>query len=350
MGKVFIIKVPEEVKVQRIKGKSAHKDRSCPEAVQLKEISDTASQTERKSVIVTPSQLKEISDSASKTKRKSVIITPDKTERQSVIRKNPAFKESKDTPFITQRQSVIRKNPAFTESTDTPFITQRQSVIRKNPAFTESTDTPFINQRQSVIRKNPAITENIDIPFITPDRIERQTVTKQVSRQIPTQSLDFQKELEEDKSIINNVTGIKNTTPKVKPDLCKTKAHLCRQPKRQAAFKAAKNIQAALSEETAAEEILSAKKARTDKAASDDRVLTEIEPVGIIVPEEEIRNNYKAAEELVITKKVPGEATAAINISENTEKQNQSSVIETPVPNLSEWEIYNELEKYLDGI
>ena len=327
MGKVFIIKVPYEVKVQRIKGKSAHKDRSCPEAVQLKEISDTASQTERKSVIVTPSQLKETSDSASKTKRKSIIITPDKTKRQSVIRKNPAFKES----------------------TDTPFITQRQSVIRKNPAFTESTDTPFINQRQSVIRKNPAITENIDIPFITPDKIERQSVTKQVSRQIPTQSINFQKELEEEKSIINNVTGIKKTIPKVKPDLCKTKAYLCRQPKRQAAFQAAKNIQAVLSKETNAEEIFSAKKVRTDKAAPDDRVLTDIEPVEIILPEEEIRNNYKAAEELVITKKVPGEATAAINISENTEKQNQSSVIETPVPNLSEWEIYNELEKYLDG-
>jgi len=71
MGKVFIIKVTEEVKIQRIKGKSAHKDRSCAEAVQLKETSDTASQTERKSVIVTPSQLKETSDSASKTKRKS---------------------------------------------------------------------------------------------------------------------------------------------------------------------------------------------------------------------------------------------------------------------------------------
>ena len=214
MGKVFIIKVPYEVKVQRIKGKSAHKDRSCPEAVQLKEISDTASQTERKSVIVTPSQLKETSDSASKTKRKSVIITPDKTKRQS--------------------------------------------VIRKNPAFTESTDTPFITQRQSVIRKNPAITENIDIPFIIPDKIERQSVTKQVSRQIPTQSINFQKELEEEKSIINNVTGIKKTIPKVKPDLCKTKAYLCRQPKRQAAFQAAKNIQAVLSEETAAEEIFSA--------------------------------------------------------------------------------------------
>ena len=78
-------------------------------------------------------------------------------------------------------------------------------------------------------------------------------------------------------------------------------------------------------------------------------MLTEIEPVEIIVPDKEISNNYKATEELVITKKVPGEATADINTSENTEKHNQSSVIETHVPNLSEWEIYNELEKYLDG-
>ena len=266
---------------------------------------------------------------------------------------------------------------------------------------------------------------------------ERYSVIKQDSRtaQIPPQSFKLKEELEEVKSIINNATSIKKAILKVKPDLCKNKANLPRQPRRQAAFQAAESILAILSEEAKrnkadAKEIFLAKRARTDNTVLDDKVRTENEAVEIVLPVEEARaeyeapapnvsewdptlyneleewlskeneaveivvpveearaeyeapapnvtewdrtlydeienwlskeneaveivvpveektNNYEAAKELVITNKVPREATAAVTISENTEKQ---TLTETPVPNLSEWEIYNELDKYLDG-
>ena len=222
---------------------------------------------------------------------------------------------------------------------------------------------------------------------------ERHSVIKQDSRiaQIPPQSFKLKEELEEVKSIINNATSIKKAILKVKPDLCKNKAKLRRQPRRQAAFQAAESILAILSEEAKrnkadTKEIFLAKRARTDNTVLDDKVRTENEAVEIVVeearaeyeapapnvsewdrtlydeienwlskeneaveivvPVEEKTNNYEAAKELVITNKVPGEATAAVTISENTEKQ---TLTETPVPNLSEWEIYNELEKYLDS-
>ena len=182
---------------------------------------------------------------------------------------------------------------------------------------------------------------------------KRQSVIKQDLRtaQIPPQSINLKDELEEVKSIINNATSIKKAILKVKPDLCKNKANLRRQPRRQAAFQAAESILAILSEEAKrnkadAKEIFIAKRARTDNTVLDDKVRTENEAVEIVVPVEEKTNNYEAAKELVITNKVPGEATAAVTISENTEKQ---TLTETPVPNLSEWEIYNELDKYLDG-
>ena len=182
---------------------------------------------------------------------------------------------------------------------------------------------------------------------------KRQSVIKQDLRtaQIPPQSINLKDELEEVKSIINNATSIKKAILKVKPDLCKNKANLPRQPRRQAAFQAAESILAILSEEAKrnkadAKEIFIAKRARTDNTVLDDKVRTENEAVEIVVPVEEKTNNYEAAKELVITNKVPGEATAAVTISENTEKQ---TLTETPVPNLSEWEIYNELDKYLDG-
>ena len=224
---------------------------------------------------------------------------------------------------------------------------------------------------------------------------ERHPVIKQDSRtaQIPPQSFKLKEELEEVKSIINNATSIKKAILKVKPDLCKNKANLRRQPRRQAAFQAAESILAILSEEAKrnkadAKEIFLAKRARTDNTVLDDKVRTENEAVEIVVPVEEARaeyeapasnvsewdrtlydeienwiskeneaveivvpveektNNYEADKELVVTNKVPGEATAAVTISENTEKQ---TLTETPVPNLSEWEIYNELDKYLDG-
>ena len=182
---------------------------------------------------------------------------------------------------------------------------------------------------------------------------KRQSVIKQDLRtaQIPPQSINLKDELEEVKSIINNATSIKKAILKVKPDLCKNKANLRRQPRRQAAFQAAESILAILSEEAKrnkadAKEIFLAKRARTDNTVLDDKVRTENEAVEIVVPVEEKTNNYEADKELVITNKVPGEATAAVTISENTEKQ---TLTETPVPNLSEWEIYNELDKYLDG-
>ena len=224
---------------------------------------------------------------------------------------------------------------------------------------------------------------------------ERHSVINQDSRtaQIPPQSFKLKEELEEVKSIINNATSIKKAILKVKPDLCKNKANLPRQPRRQAAFQAAESILAILSEEAKrnkadTKEIFLAKRARTDNTVLDDKVRTENEAVEIVVPVEEARaeyeapapnvsewdptlyneleewlskeneaveivvpveeksNNYEAAKELVVTNKVPGEATAAVTISENTEKQ---TLTETPVPNLSEWEIYNELDKYLDG-
>ena len=182
---------------------------------------------------------------------------------------------------------------------------------------------------------------------------ERHPVIKQDSRtaQIPPQSFKLKEELEEVKSIINNATSIKKAILKVKPDLCKNNAYIRHQPRRQAAFQAAESILAILSEEAKrnkadAKEIFLDKRARTDNTVLDDKVRTENEAVEIVVPVEEKSNNYEAAKELVITNKVPGEATAAVTISENTEKQ---TLTETPVPNLSEWEIYNELDKYLDG-
>ena len=150
---------------------------------------------------------------------------------------------------------------------------------------------------------------------------KRQSVIKQDLRtaQIPPQSINLKDELEEVKSIINNATSIKKAILKVKPDLCKNNAYIRRQPRRQAAFQAAESILAILSEERRrnkadVKEIFLDKRARTDNTVLDDKVRTENEAVEIVVPVEEAKAEYEA-----------------------------------PVPNLSEWEIYNELDKYLDG-
>ena len=153
-------------------------------------------------------------------------------------------------------------------------------------------------------------------------------------------------ELEEEKSIINDAISIKKKIPKVTPNLCKNKAYLPSQPRRQAACKASKIIKAVMSEEAKTnkagdEKIAPAKKARRNIAAPNDKVMTEIEPVEIIAPAKKVRINN-------VTDEVITETNEVENLVPVEEARAE---YEAPAPNLSKWDLmknsYDELEKWL---